>query len=116
MAQTAAALAGTVASAEEGPMEGVIVSAKKDNPNITVSVITDAQGKYTFPAAKLGPGHYTLSMRAVGYDLDGPKAADIAADSHDNAYLTEYGTNYIPQGRCQDPEGHDLSVADSDFT
>ena len=36
----AAALAGQVASTEEGPMEGVIVSAKKDGSTITVSVIT----------------------------------------------------------------------------
>jgi virginiamycin B lyase len=87
LAQTAAALAGTVASTEEGPMEGVIVSAKRDNSNITVSVITDAQGKYTFPATKLGPGHYTLSMRAVGYDLDGPKTADVAAGATASADL-----------------------------
>ncbi len=25
------------------------------------------------------PGHYAISIRAVGYDLDGPKAVDIAA-------------------------------------
>src|SRR6476660_3332887 len=38
-AQEAQALAGTVSSAEEGAMEGVIVSAKKDGSNITVSVL-----------------------------------------------------------------------------
>ena len=40
-ADGAAALAGQVASTEEGPMEGVIVSAKKDGSTITVSVITE---------------------------------------------------------------------------
>jgi virginiamycin B lyase len=79
-AQTAAAIAGQVTSAEEGPMEGVIVSAKKDGSTITVSVITNAQGRYGFPAARLEPGRYNLSIRAVGYDLDGAKAgADVAA-------------------------------------
>ncbi len=78
-AQGAAALAGQVTSAEDGAMEGVIVSAKKEGSSITVSVVTNAQGRYSFPAGRLAPGHYALSMRAVGYDLDGPNAVDIAA-------------------------------------
>ena len=55
MAQTAVALAGTVASAEEGPMEGVVVSAKKDNSNITVSVITDARANMRSRRRSSGP-------------------------------------------------------------
>src|SRR5467141_3968278 len=78
-AQAPAALAGQVSSAKEGVMEGVVVSAKKDGGTITVSVVTDEKGQYSFPAARLEPGHYTLSARAAGYDLDGPKAADVAA-------------------------------------
>jgi virginiamycin B lyase len=83
----AAALAGQVASAEEGPMEGVIVSAKKDGSTITVSVITNAQGRYSFPAARLEPGRYSLQIRAVGYDLEGPKSADVAAGAPTSADL-----------------------------
>jgi hypothetical protein len=60
-------------------MEGVVVSAKKAGSTITVSVVTDEKGRYTFPAERLGPGHYTLGARAAGYDLDGPKAADVTA-------------------------------------
>ena len=78
-AQSAAALSGQVTSAEEGPMEGVIVSARREGSNMTVSVVTDERGRYGFPAERLGAGHYTLSIRAVGYDLDGPSAADLAA-------------------------------------
>jgi len=78
-AQGAAALAGQVASAEEGPMEGVVVSAKKDGSTITVSVVSNAQGHYSFPAARLQPGRYSLQIRAVGYDLEGPRTADVAA-------------------------------------
>ena len=46
------ALTGQVTSAEEGPMEGVVVSAKKDGSTISVSVVTDAQGRFAFPAAQ----------------------------------------------------------------
>jgi virginiamycin B lyase len=79
LAQSAAALTGKVSSAAQPVMEGVVVSAKKDGSTITVSVITDDKGQYSFPASRLEPGHYTLSARAVGYDLDGPKGADVAA-------------------------------------
>ncbi len=78
-ASAQAALTGQVTSAEEGPMEGVIVSAKKDGSTVTVSVISGAQGRYSFPAGRLEPGRYSLQIRAVGYDLDGPKTADITA-------------------------------------
>ena len=56
VAQEAQALAGTVSSAEEGAMEGVIVSAKKDGSTITVSVITDEQGHYSLPGGTAGAG------------------------------------------------------------
>jgi virginiamycin B lyase len=78
-AQAPAALAGHVSSAQEGAMEGVVVSAKKAGGTITVSVVSDANGNYSFPASRLEPGHYTLSARAVGYDLDGPAAVDVTA-------------------------------------
>ena len=41
-AQTPAALTGQVTSAEEGAMEGVVVSAKKDGSTISLSVVSDA--------------------------------------------------------------------------
>src|SRR5437867_13032549 len=71
----AAVLVGQVTSAEEGLMEGVVVSAKRDGSTISVSVITNAQGRFAFPAARLEPGHYILKVRAAGYELDGPRAA-----------------------------------------
>jgi len=74
------ALSGRVTSAEEGAMEGVLVSAKKAGSTITITVVSDAQGRYRFPAGKLEPGSYALRIRAVGYDLDGPGAADVAAN------------------------------------
>lgn len=74
-----AALGGRVSSAEEGTMEGVIVRAKKDGTNKTVSVVSDEKGMFSFPAGRLEPGRYTFGIRAVGYDLDGPETVDIPA-------------------------------------
>ena len=65
-AQAPVALTGRVSSAEEGAMEGVVVAAKRDGSTISVSVVTDAQGRFAFPAARLEPGHYTLKARAAG--------------------------------------------------
>ena len=78
-AQSAAILTGHVSSAQEGPMEGVVVSAKKDGATFTISVVTDREGRYGFPAAKLEPGHYSLSIRAGGYEIDSPNAVDVSA-------------------------------------
>jgi virginiamycin B lyase len=77
-AQGAAALTGHVTSAEEGAMEGVLVSARKDGSTITITVVSDQKGEYSFPADRLDPGHYAIAIRAGGYDLDGPRAVDIA--------------------------------------
>lgn len=74
MAQT---LSGKVSSTEEGAMEGVLVSAKRTGSTITVTVATDAQGRYSFPAGKLAPGEYALRIRAVGYDLDAPAKVTV---------------------------------------
>ena len=46
------ALSGTVASDREGPMEGVLVSAKKQGSTITVTVVTDSKGAFAFPAPR----------------------------------------------------------------
>jgi virginiamycin B lyase len=78
-AQTPAALTGQVTSSEEGAMEGVLVSAKKDGSTVTITVVSDAQGNYSFPASKLEPGQYSVRIRAIGYDLDRPAAVAVPA-------------------------------------
>ncbi len=60
-----AALTGQVTSAEEGPMEGVLVTAKKTNSTIAITVVSDAQGRYRFPAAKLDAGHFLSPPRRI---------------------------------------------------
>jgi streptogramin lyase len=74
------ALTGRVSSAEEGAMEGVLVSARRNGAPITVTVVTGEDGRYAFPADRLAAGAYTLAIRAVGYELDGGATADVAAE------------------------------------
>jgi virginiamycin B lyase len=92
----APALEGKVSSAAEGAMEGVVVSAKADGSTITVSVDSDKSGHYAFPADRLGPGHYTMKIRAVGYDLAGMAAADIAAGKTATLDLALKKTRNLP--------------------
>jgi len=73
------ALTGIVSSDNEGVMEGVLVSAKKLGSTITITVVSDKDGRYSFPAGKLGPGQHELRIRAVGYDLDNGKSVEVAA-------------------------------------
>src|SRR5215471_13395792 len=76
------ALSGRVSSQEEGNMEGVVVSAKRAGSTITVSVVSDAQGRYSFPANRLEPGQYALKVRAAGYMLESPGAVTVAAQKN----------------------------------
>ena len=76
-AQSRDALTGVVTSAEEGRMQGVIVSAKAPGSTITVSVVTDDQGRYQFPLSKLSTGPYNLTIRAAGYQLAQSTSAAI---------------------------------------
>ena len=77
--QADVALTGQVTSVAEGSMEGVVVTARREGSTIAVSVISDAQGRYQFPAGRLEAGRHTLTIRAVGYDLESPNAADVGA-------------------------------------
>jgi virginiamycin B lyase len=86
-AQAQTALTGLVSSSSEGAMEGVLVSAKKEGATITTTVVTDAQGRYSFPAARMEPGKYTISIRAIGYKLDGAKSVEVPAGNAGTADL-----------------------------
>ena len=47
-------------------MEGVVVSVRRDGANFTVSVVSDAQGKYSFPPATWSPGNTPLRSELWG--------------------------------------------------
>src|SRR5262245_21157914 len=81
------ALTGQVSSAEEGAMEGVLVSARRDGSNKTVTVVSDEKGRYRFPAARLEPGKYALTIRAVGYELAGPVTPQVTGKTPASADL-----------------------------
>jgi virginiamycin B lyase len=86
-ARAQTALSGLVSSSDEGAMEGVLVSAKKEGSTITTTVVTDEQGRYSFPSARMEPGKYTISIRAIGYKLDGGKSVDVPAGNAATADL-----------------------------
>jgi len=72
-AADAIGLTGIVSSDAEGPMEGVLVSAKRVPGTVATTVVSDAQGRYTFPRGRLLPGKYRLAIRAVGYETADPE-------------------------------------------
>ena len=78
------ALTGKVTSEEEGAMEGVIVSAKREGSMMSVAVVSDVQGQYSFPKDRLESGTYAVSIRAVGYDLTNPGPVELTTQP---AYL-----------------------------
>ena len=83
-AQQNAAIEGVVSSEAEGLMEGVVVSARKPNGIVMVSVVTDEKGKFAFPKDRLETGDYNIMIRAVGYDLPAKLNATVAADKPAN--------------------------------
>ena len=79
VAQGAAALTGVVSSQQEGEMEGVLVTVRPNGGNHTVTVVSDAQGRYSFPRTHVPPGQYAVSIRALGYDLTGANLVEVPA-------------------------------------
>ena len=87
-AQSETALTGQVTSSEEGLMEGVLVSARRAGSALTTTVVSDSQGRYRFPGARLEPGQYALHIRAIGYDLERAATVSVAAQKTTTADLT----------------------------
>ncbi len=81
------ALTGTVSSVEEGVMEGVLVNARREGANKTITVVSDEKGRYRFPAARLEPGQYTITIRAIGYDLAGAPTPQVTGKGAASADL-----------------------------
>lgn len=90
-------LTGQVSSTEEGMMEGVLVSAKKEGSTVTTTVVSNDKGQFTFPAGKLDPGKYNISIRAIGYNLVGPKSVDVAASGNTADVKLAKVRNIVPQ-------------------
>ena len=73
-------LTGAVSSAEEGAMEGVLVSAKKAGSTITTTVVLERQGPVQLPGrpARARPLHASPSAPPATRS-PGPKEVDVAA-------------------------------------
>src|SRR2546427_1348688 len=71
-AQEPVSLTGHIKSDEEGLMEGVAVSARRAGSNVTLTVISDAKGVYSFPQNRLEAGPDFMTVAALGYDLGKP--------------------------------------------
>jgi len=73
-------LTGKITAAAGGPMEGVIVSARRYGQTFTTSVYTDTAGEYYFP--HLDAGKYNVWAQAVGYDAGIAEGVDMGASVH----------------------------------
>ena len=86
-AQGGVALSGVVSSQQEGNMEGVLVTARREGANHTVTVVSDAQGRYSYPYTHLDAGTYALKIRATGYDLVDPRPITVTSEQTATADL-----------------------------
>src|SRR5947199_10853099 len=66
---SSSALTGKVTSQADGAMEGVLIGAKKVGSTISIWVVSNAQGQYSFQRERMGPVAYNVSIRAVCYEL-----------------------------------------------
>ena len=89
-------------------MEGVLVSAKRDGSTRITTVVSNADGVYTFPRGRLEPGRYHVSIRAAGYALPGPsstKSVDVTADAAARLDLNLRAANILERAlQMTDPE------------
>ena len=95
-AQSGVALTGRVVSEEEGAMQGVVVTARREGSSISVSAVTDATGRYNFPVSKLPDGDYGLRIRATGYELLGPAGVDVRSGVTAGADIVVRETKNLP--------------------
>jgi virginiamycin B lyase len=82
------ALSGHVTSPQGGPMEGVVVMATREGSTISISVVSQRDGAYSFPASRLQPGQYHLDIRAIGYAIAGPSDVTLRGGGSTTANLS----------------------------
>src|SRR3989442_4337799 len=80
-AEEPVSLTGHIKSDEAGLMEGVAVSARRAGSNMTLTVISNAKGVYSFPQNRLEAGEYSITVRAVGYDRASPVTVAVSPQS-----------------------------------
>src|SRR3984957_10204411 len=76
----AATVTGTVKGPDGAPFEGAFVQAVNAKTKISISVLSDKQGRYR--VANLAAGEYQVRVRAVGYTTDPHSAIVLTADQN----------------------------------
>src|SRR5437667_3020622 len=74
----AATITGTVKGPDGAPFRAAFVQARHAGLKMTVSVLSDNQGKYI--VENLPAGDYSLAIRAIGYDADPKSGIKLTAD------------------------------------
>src|SRR5215469_7767876 len=76
----AATISGTVSGPDGKPLRAAFVQARHAGLKMTVSVLSDSEGRYV--AENLPAGEYRLAVRAVGYKADPKSGITLAADQN----------------------------------
>src|SRR5437870_4485948 len=74
----AATITGTVVGPDGAPFRAAFVQARHAGLKMTVSVLSDNQGRYV--VENLPAGDYRLSIRAVGYQADAKEGVKLTTD------------------------------------
>ena len=76
----AATVTGTVKGPDGSPFEGAFVQAVNAKTKISVSVLSDKQGRYHME--NLPAGEYQVRVRAVGFTVDPHSAVNLTAEQN----------------------------------
>jgi virginiamycin B lyase len=76
----AATVTGDVKGPDGAPFEGAFVQAINAQTHITISVLSDKQGRYR--VENLPAGEYQVQVRAVGFSTDPHSAVNLSADQN----------------------------------
>jgi virginiamycin B lyase len=76
----AATITGTVTGPDGAPMRGAFVQARHGKLKMTVSVLSDREGRYV--VENLPAGEYRLQVRAIGTKSDPKSGINLAADQN----------------------------------
>ena len=79
-AADAATIAGTVAGPDGTAFRGAFVQARNAKTKITVSVLSDRDGKYRIE--NLPAGEYRLQIKAPGFKSDPKSGVNLTADQN----------------------------------
>jgi virginiamycin B lyase len=105
----AATVAGNVKGPDGAPFEGAFVQAINAKTHISVSVLSDKQGRYR--VENLPAGEYQIRVRAVGFSTDPHSAVNLSADQNVSfEFALQKGTVHwsdlnLYQGKKLMPEG-----------